>query len=263
FSGANLVTLFLYMALAGALFFLPLNLIQVQDYKPMAAGAAVLPLVLIVFFLSRWSGGLVKRYGARLPLVAGPAVAALGFALFTVPGIGGSYWTSFFPAVVVLGLGLAVSVAPLTTTVMNAVGKNRAGVASGINNAMSRVAGLLAIAALGLVMLHVFNSSLDRRLSGLALAPETRRLLDQERGKLAGAEVPGTLEPGLRVAIKSALDESFVSGFRRVMLESALLALLSSFVAGRLIDREKVTKALVKVIVLLFAFAIAFPPGGH
>ncbi len=238
FSGANLVTLFLYTALVGTLFFLPLNLIQVQGYKPTAAGAAVLPLVLIVFLLSRWSGGLVKRYGARLPLVVGPAIAALGFGLFMVPGIGGSYWTTFFPAVVVLGLGMALSVAPLTTTVMNAVEKNRAGVASGINNAVSRTAGLLAIAAFGLVMLHVFNTSLDHRLSGLALAPEMRRAIDQQRDKLAGAEVPDDLDPEMRATLKRALDESFVSGFRRVMMVAVVLALLSSFVADRLINDE-------------------------
>ncbi|MDB6111844.1 MAG: drug resistance transporter, EmrB/QacA subfamily [Pedosphaera sp.] len=236
FSGANLLTLFLYTALAGALFFLPLNLIQVQGYTATAAGAASLPFVLIMFSLSRWSGGLVKRYGARLPLVIGPAIAALGYVLFMRPGVGGSYWTTFFPAVVVLGLGMALSVAPLTTTVMNAVGRNRAGVASGINNAVSRTAGLLAIAALGLVMLHTFNRSLDRRWSGLALTPETRRAMDQERVKLAGAQVPGNLEPELRATLKRAIDESFVTGFRRVMTVAAALALLSTLVAWRWIQ---------------------------
>ncbi len=246
FTGANLLTLFLYCALSGALFFFPLNLIQVQGYRATAAGAALLPFILIMFLLSRWSGGLVKRYGAKLPLVIGPIIAALGFVLFTRPGVesrAGSYWVTFFPAVVVLGLGMAVSVAPLTTTVMSAVKENRAGIASGINNAVSRTAGLLAVAVLGIVMLHSFNNHLDRRLQTLELPPEVKRALDEQRTKLAGAELPENLDPSLKSAMKQAIDESFVAGFRRVMAVAVVLSLLSALSAWWLIEGKKASRA--------------------
>ncbi len=243
FSGANLLTLFLYAALSGALFFFPLNLIQVQGYPATAAGAALLPFVLLMFLLSRWSGGLVKHYGAKLPLVIGPIIASLGFLLFMRPGIGGSYWTTFFPAVVVLGLGMAVSVAPLTTTVMGSVKENRAGVASGINNAVSRTAGLLAIAVLGIVMLLSFNSQLDRRLNEMQIPANVQQALATQRSKLAGAKAPESLDPTLRGKLERAIDESFVSGFRRVMSVAMFLALLSALSAFLLIEGKPLRKS--------------------
>ena len=225
FSGANLLTFLLYAALSGGLFFLPLNLIQVQGYPPTAAGAAFLPFILIMFLLSRWSGGLITRYGARLPLVVGPVIAALGFSLFMLPGVGGSYWTHFFPALVVLGLGMAISVAPLTTAVMNSIDENQAGIASGTNNAVSRTAGVLSVAVLGVVMLHAYDGSLSRRLTEIGVAENLRHEFERQHTKLAAVEIPEGLGRDVRESLESAIDASFVSAFRLIMGIAAALAL--------------------------------------
>lgn len=246
FAGANLLTLFLYAALSGVLFFFPLDLIQVQGYSATAAGAAILPFVLLMFLLSRWSGGLLQRYGPVLPLVAGPLVAALGFGLFMVPGVGGSYWTTFFPAVVVLGLGMAIAVAPLTTTVMNAVDQDRVGIASGVNNAVSRTAAVLAIAVLGLVMLGGFNRHLDRALTRLQIVPEVRRQIEAERIHLAGMALPESLSPAVRSDLRAAVDDAFVAGFRTTLAVAVVLALLSALAAGGLVRREDVMEGRFK-----------------
>lgn len=235
FSGANLLTLTLYAGLNGALFFLPLELIQARGYTATAAGAALLPFILLLFVLSRWSGGLVARYGSRLPLVTGSLIAAVGFGLFAILH-GASYWTGYFPAVLTLGLGMATAVAPLTTTVMSAVDESRAGIASGVNNAVSRVAGLLGVAVLGLVIQGVFNRNLDARLASLPLSPEIRREFDGERIKLAAAQPPAAADPAVSREMREAVLDSFARGYRAVMWIAAALAAASALSAAAMIS---------------------------
>ncbi len=244
FTGANLLTLLLYGALGGTLFFLPFNLIRVQGYSPTAAGAANLPFVLIMFTLSRWSGGLVARYGAKLPLIIGPLIAAAGFVLFALPGIGGSYWTTFFPAVVVLGLGMAVAVAPLTTAVMGSVDAQRAGIASGTNNAVARTAGLLAIAVLGIIALATFAASLDSNLNALALPAGVHAALVAQQNKLVGIALPSGLNSATHAAIQHAISASFVTSFRIIMLIGAALAIASALCSWLLIEGKPEKRAI-------------------
>ncbi len=224
FTGANLITLFLYTALSGLLFFFPLNLIQVQHYSATGAGAALLPLILVMFVLSGWSGTLIGRYGARLPLTVGPLVAAVGFALAARPGVGGSYWTTFFPAVTVLGFGMAISVAPLTTTVLDAVPVPRSGIASGINNAVSRLAGLLSVAIFGVVLLSAFHRDLRQRTASLHLSSAEQQSLQQQSSQLAGVQ---THDPRVQQAVAGA----FVAGFREILWVAVALCVACALCA--------------------------------
>ena len=238
FAGANLLTLLLYGALAIFFFLFPLNLIQVQGYSATETGAATLPLILLIFLLSRWSGGLVSRYGPRAPLVIGPLVAGFGFLFFALPSVGAGYWKEFFPAIIVLGLGMAITVAPLTTVVMNSADRDLVGAASGINNAVARVASVLAIAVLGIVMASAFRSRLNQSLSRLYLPAGILRSVQSEETKLAGLQVPSSLDPGTAAAIRHAAGEAFGFGFRLEMLICASLAAFSSAVAWLLITES-------------------------
>jgi EmrB/QacA subfamily drug resistance transporter len=241
FTGANTFTLLLYFALGGALFFLPFNLIQVQGYTATAAGAAFVPAIVLMFFLSRYTGAITDRFGPRLPLVVGPAIAAGGFVLLAVPGAdanagAGSYWTTFFPAVVVLGLGLSILVPNLTTVALNSVTGQHSGLASGVNNAFSRVASLLAIAVLGVLMFTVFSSSLDSRVASLELSAQERGQLEERKVDLGAAQPPEGVSEQTAAAVQRAIAESYVAGFRWVMLVCAGLALASAVSAAFLIQ---------------------------
>jgi EmrB/QacA subfamily drug resistance transporter len=224
FTGANLVTFCLYAALTATMFFLSFDLIQAQGFTAAEAGAAMLPLIVLISLLSRWSGAFLDRVGPRIPLTAGPAIAAAGLALLAIPETGARYWSGFFPGLCVLGLGMAVTVAPLTTVVMNAVDAGRAGLASGVNNAVARVGGLLAVAVLGLLVTATFDRALDRRLEASGLTTVARRLPAEERLKLGAARPPQGLPADQSRAVSSAIAGALAASFRVVALTSAALA---------------------------------------
>jgi len=225
FSGVNILTLLLYGALGGAFFFLPFLLIQARGYSATATGAAYLPFTLILGLLSRWSGGLVDRFGARGPLIIGPTVTALGFLLLSA---GRGEYRTVLAAMTVVGLGMAVTVAPLTTAVLNAVPAHRTGVASGINNAVASVGSLLVIAVLGSVALGLFNRSLDRHVAAAPTSPGVRLAID---GARAGFVIP-TPPPGLaedeRQVSHAIIADSLVSTVDTVLWIAAALALASA-----------------------------------
>jgi EmrB/QacA subfamily drug resistance transporter len=246
FSGANLVTLLFYMALTGSLYLLPFLMMQVHGYSAFVAGSVFLPFVAMAFLIGRLSGRICARFGARLPLVVASLAVAAGLLLFTLSDAQhGSYWTSFFPGMVVQGFGMALVITPLTTAALGSVDSARSGLASGVNNAVTRVAGLLAVALLGMIVYATFSVNLDTRLESMDLPGGARSELEAAKANLGAAEAPEGVDPGTAARIERAIDESFVAGFRAVMLVSAGLALASALAAallvgGRVIPRTSV-----------------------
>ncbi len=242
FTGTNLLTLFLYAALSGGLFFLPLNLIQVQGYRESLAGFALLPVAILLTLLSRWAGGLVDRYGPRRPLVIGPLIAGAGYFLLAIPGLTAGpseYWSGYLPGLLGIGLGMGITVAPLTATVMGSVPATRAGVASGINNAVARTAGVLAIALLGGAALLMFEARVVQRTSLLDLTSRARLEIRAEADRLGEAQVPpAALEAEQEV--KAAYQLSFVDTFRAIVLACAALAWISALLAGLLVEAHPI-----------------------
>jgi hypothetical protein len=232
------VTLLLYFALSGELFFLPFYLIDIQGYSAAEAGAAFLPFSLILAALSRWAGGLNERYGARMLLTVGSLVSAAGLTLFALPLRAVGYWSAVFPAMAVWGFGMTLCVAPLTAAVMRSAGDRYAGAASGINNATARIAGMLAVALLGVVAVGTFRTTLDARLERLQVSISIRQALQPEIRKLAEAQVPKQADSAARPALRQALNDSFVDSFRAVSRIAVATALLSALCAWLTIDRK-------------------------
>jgi EmrB/QacA subfamily drug resistance transporter len=238
FSGANLLTFFLYGALSAGTFFLSLNLVQAQGYNMAIAGTAFTPFALLLTVLSRWAGRFTDRHGVRGLLILGPALVGLGFFVMGMTGLThgpGDYWQSFFPGIVLLGTGMGLTVTPLTTAVMGSVEINHAGKASGINNAVSRTAGVLTIAVVGATALLIFSNALENRTSQLQLSAAAQTALHMEAGSLGGATVPKQVPPGMVQEVSTAIKLSFVEVFQVVMWICTGLAWLSSIMTALLI----------------------------
>lgn len=240
FCVANVYTLMLYAVLGASLFFLPFDLINIRGYTPLAAGAALLPVILLMFASSRWSGSLVARVGARLPMTIGAIAAGAGFTMLGFAHVNGSYWTTVFPGIVMLGIGTSTFVAPLTTLVMNSAPIAHAGSASGINNAISRVAGLLAIAILGIVLVASTHHALSRAASELP-APVRHSL--QTDSLLSGRAPDSRIAPAFRARAQNAVGAAYRSGFRDVMLICAMLSFVSAALAFALLPPKATANA--------------------
>ena len=241
FDGANLVTLLFYMALTGSLYFLPFLMMQVHGYSALVAGSVFLPFVAMAFLIGRLSGRISARFGTKIPLVVASLAVLVGLLLFAVPGVEhDSYWTSFFPAMIVQGAGMALAITPLTTAALGSVDREHSGLASGVNNAVARVAGLMAVTLLGVFVYGVFSMSLDARLHSMDLSEEVRSEMEAAKTHLGAAEAPEGVNAGTEAHIERAIDESFVAGFRAVMLVSAGLALASALVAALLVSDRSV-----------------------
>jgi EmrB/QacA subfamily drug resistance transporter len=234
FSGVNTQTLFMYAALNAALFFFPLNLIQVQGYPEETAGLAILPFAILISGISGYSGKFSDKFGARKPLIVGPLIAGIGLLILAIPGITAGpaeYWSTFFPAMFLLGIGVGIVVAPLTAAVMASVSDQHSGIASGINNSVARTAGLLAIAVLGTIMIISFKSNLQMNIDDLKLPAAKKTELINNSNKLAETKPPEGLSEPETVKVSLSIKRSFVSSFKLVIIISVVLSWLSSIVA--------------------------------
>lgn len=219
-ASASAVSFFYYVAFHGTLFFLPLNLIQVQGYKPAMAGLTQVPIMVLLISLSAVAGKWVDRKGPRWPLTLGAAVTGTGFWLLAFPGVTqgpGAFWSSYFPGLFIVGIGLGLTATPVSATLMTSVASQHLGLASGINSSLTRLAGVLAVAALGPLMLTLFGEGLQGRVADLAVPAAAAEQLAREASKLGATPVPEGLDsPGVE-AVRGAIRWAFVDAFRWIV----------------------------------------------
>ena len=236
FTGANLVSLFLYLSLAVVFFLLPFNLIQIQGYSATAAGAAFIPFPLLVGVLSRWSGGMIVRFGAKPLLITGPVLTGVGFILLGLYGTVSNYWSGFFPGIFFMGLGVALSFAPMKTTVMSSVPPKDTGTASGINKAITRLSGMLSVALLGALAIIFFGYELLEMMHQSNIPQDIQLQLLNEKSNLAKVNIPEIVSAEIRTDLERSVRESFLASFQKVMFVSAGLVMLGALSAALLVN---------------------------
>jgi EmrB/QacA subfamily drug resistance transporter len=245
FSGGNLLTLFVYAALGGAMFFLPLNLIQIQGYSEISAGLAMLPIIICIASISPLMGKFVDKHGVRIPLIIGPIITSAGFFIFSIyeitPGPG-AYWDTYFISFLLIGVGMGVTVAPLTTAVMGAVSEDNTGIASGINNTVARAAGVLAVALMGALVLFSFKESVEKEIHVLNITNKMKNEIMIESSKLAAAEAPDDLSEENKIIVDKVLKDSFIGAFNKVVYMASILTFLGGVMAFIFIRPGKVRK---------------------
>ncbi|HEY4810166.1 MAG TPA: MFS transporter, partial [Solirubrobacteraceae bacterium] len=229
FAAGNIETFSMYAGLSILFFFLVLFLQQIGGYTPLQSGLATLPVTLIMFVLSRLFGKLSDRYGPRLFMGLGPLVAACGLLLFQGIGVHVDYVTEVLPGLLVFALGLSLTVAPLTAAVL-AGAEHQAGIASGVNNAVARVAGLLGTAAIGAVVAGSFASTLDRRLAGVKLGPAARAALSAAKHLPLGRPDVHALVPAQARALSGAADAASLHSFHLGLVIAAALVAIGGLV---------------------------------
>lgn len=243
FSGANLLTFFLYAGLGAGMLFLSLNLVQVQGYSQLQSGLTFLPFTVMMVCLARFAGTLADKHGPRLLLILGPATAGLGLLILSFvkqTGGPGDYWGTFFPGVIVFGLGMSFTVAPLTTAVMGSVSDQFSGTASGVNNAMTRIANVFANAIFGALAVLFFAGALQVQVKNIGLNPAQKQEVIAQSANLGNARVPVSLHNGQ--IIEQAYHHSFIEAYADIMRISAGLGFLGALMAIFFIRNRKIKK---------------------
>ncbi len=245
FSGANLLTFFLYAGLGAGMLFLSLNLVQVQGYSQLQSGLTFLPFTVLMITIARYAGSVADKHGPRLLLIAGPAIAGAGLLILSfVKQTSGhsAYFTTFFPGVIVLGLGMSFTVAPLTTAVMGSVSDQFSGTASGVNNAVSRIANVFAYAIFGALAVLFFSGALADHVKDLPISASEKQAVIAQAADLGNARVPANITGENKIAVEKMYHEGFIAAYSMIMKISAALGFLGALMAFVFIRNTAVKK---------------------